>query len=127
MEQIVEEAKKGHGVKTLLGRRRFLPDINSKNYAARQGAERMARNTPIQGTAADIIKKAMIRVHRRLADEALASRMVLTVHDELVLEVPLGEEERAKTLVVEEMMAAESLKVPLVVDVGWGPSWDLAH
>lgn len=133
MDDIIQEAKKGHGVYTLLGRRRFLPDINSKNFSARAGAERMARNTPIQGTAADIMKLAMIRLSRRLLKEALSSRMVLTVHDELVLEVPSGEEELTERVVVEEMMGAADLlgttelKVPLAVDTGWGPNWAEAH
>lgn len=133
MDSIIEEARRENGVKTLLGRRRFLPDINSKNPAARLAAERMARNAPIQGTAADIMKIAMVRLDERLRREGLASRMVLTVHDELVLEVPEAEQERARAAVVEVMSGAgdllglNPLKVPLVVDVGWGTTWAEAH
>ena len=127
MDAVIEDAKKGQGVKTLMGRRRYLPDINSRNYTARSAAERMARNTPIQGTAADIIKKAMISVHRRLRTEGLKSRMVMTVHDELVFEVPEGEEAAMTALVEEEMMAAAKLDVPLKVDQGWGLNWADAH
>jgi DNA polymerase-1 len=127
MDHVVEEARGGEGVRTLAGRRRFIPDISSNNHTARLAAERMARNTPIQGTAADIMKKAMVTLHKRLKDEHLGSRMVLTVHDELVLEVPEAESERAAAIVEQEMMGAEALDVPLVVDLGWGSNWADAH
>ena len=134
MDKTVAQAKEGQGVHTLMGRRRFLPELKSKNYAARSGAERMARNTPIQGTAADIMKVAMVRLSRRLAEEShLGARMILTVHDEVVLEVPLDQEAAVEAMVVEAMMGASDLmgeaelSVPLVVDPGWGLDWAEAH
>jgi DNA polymerase-1 len=127
MEETIERAGKDGFVTTLLGRKRELRDIKSANHNARQQAERMARNTPIQGTAADLIKVAMIRVDRRLRQEHLESRMILTVHDELVLEVPQSKIEATKTIVKEEMESALALDVPLVVDVGVGPNWAEAH
>jgi DNA polymerase-1 len=127
MDATIEGARDGASVHTLLGRRRFLPDLRSRNYSARTAAERMARNTPIQGTAADIMKLAMVRLSARLRREGLQARMLLTVHDEVVLEVPDSEAERVEKVVVEEMMGAAELHVPLVVDVGWGPTWAEAH
>jgi DNA polymerase I len=127
MEETIAKARVSLSVATLLGRRRELPDLASANHNVRQAAERMARNTPIQGTAADLLKLAMIRVDRRLASERLRARMILTVHDELVLEVPEGEVARAEMAVREEMESALELRVPLVVDTGVGPSWADAH
>ncbi|HUT77943.1 MAG TPA: DNA polymerase I [Polyangia bacterium] len=127
MDEVVENARRERGVGTLLGRRRLLRDIDSGNFQARQQAERMARNTPIQGSAADLLKIAMIRVDRRLADEKLAARMILTVHDELVFEVPECEVDRTILAVREEMAGAMELAVPLVVDIGVGTNWAAAH
>jgi DNA polymerase-1 len=127
MDDTVEKAKAGEGVRTLLGRRRFLPDLHSSNRALRLAAERMATNTPIQGTAADIIKLAMVAVDRRLTEEKLATAMVLTVHDELVFEVPEAESARVEALVRETMQGVMKLDVPLVVECGWGANWGEAH
>ena len=127
MEALVEEARSQGEVRTLLGRRRRLPDIHSKNRGLRQAAERIARNTPIQGSAADIMKLAMVRIHRELADRKLESRMLLTVHDELIFEVPPAEREEMADLVREQMARALPLSVPLVVDQGFGASWGEAH
>ncbi len=127
MEEVVEEARTRGGVRTLLGRWRAIPDIRSKNRGLRAAAERMARNTPIQGTAADLIKVAMVRIAARLQAEERASRMLLTVHDELVLEVAPGEADAARAIVTSEMEGAYLLDVPLVVDVGLGRSWNDAH
>ncbi|MGW0035927.1 DNA polymerase I [Gordonia sp. NPDC003376] len=124
LHNVVAEARRNEYTATLYGRRRYLPDLNSDNWQRRQAAERMALNAPIQGTAADIIKVAMINVHKRLAAEQLTSRMLLQVHDELVIEVAAGEREQVETLVREEMGSAIELSVPLEVSVGFGRSWD---
>jgi DNA polymerase-1 len=110
-------------VQTLLGRRRPVPEINAANFNVRGAAERMAINMPIQGTAADIMKLAMIRVHRRLEQEKLQTRMLLQVHDELVFEVPKEELEALKELVFDEMPAAMDLDVTLKVDAKWAYTW----
>ena len=112
---------------TLLGRRRYLPDLGSRNRVQRNAAERMAVNTVIQGTAADLIKKAMIAVDARLAESGLGARMILQVHDELVFEVPAGGLDALAELVREQMENVLSLRVPLLVDVGTGSSWREAH
>jgi DNA polymerase-1 len=127
LDGTVEKAKAGEGVRTLLGRRRFLPDLHSTNRALRLGAERMATNTPIQGTSADIIKLAMLAVEKRLTEEKFASRMILTVHDELVFEAPEGERNRVEPLVRETMQGVMTLDVPLLVECGWGHNWGEAH
>jgi DNA polymerase I len=127
MEETIAQARVELSVATMLGRRRLLPELASANHTVRQAAERMARNTPIQGTAADLLKLAMIRVDRRLAAERLRARMILTVHDELVFEVSEDEVERVEKAVREEMEGALELRVPLVVDTGTGPSWAEAH
>jgi DNA polymerase-1 len=114
-------------VTTLLGRRRYLPDINSRNQNVRGNAERQAINMPIQGTAADMIKLAMIRIHERLRSEEIAAFMLLQVHDELVFEVKKTAEKKAKKLVVKEMKAALPLDVPIEVEVGLGRNWFEAH
>lgn len=124
LHDVVVEARRNEYTATLFGRRRYLPDLNSDNWQRRQAAERMALNAPIQGTAADIIKVAMINVHKRLVAEKLASRMLLQVHDELVVEVAEGEREQAEKVVREEMGNAIDLSVPLEVSVGFGRSWD---
>jgi len=123
----VQEARETGYVTTLLGRRRPLPEVASSNRMVRANGERMAINTPLQGSAADIIKVAMLRVDDALRREGLASRLVLQVHDELVLEVPEAEVDAARGMVTREMNAAASLKVPLVVDTGVGVNWDEAH
>jgi DNA polymerase-1 len=127
MEQTIEDARRERSVTTLLGRKRPLRDIDSSHHVARQAAERMARNTPIQGSAADLLKLAMIRVDERLRRETSGTRMILTVHDELVLEAPCEEVETATAIVKQEMENAMSLRVPLVVDVGVGQCWSEAH
>jgi DNA polymerase I len=123
---VVEQARKDGYTETILGRRRYLPDLTTDNRQRREMAERMALNAPIQGSAADIIKVAMLKVHRALRDEGLRSRMLLQVHDELVLEVAEGERAAAEELVRREMGAAYALSVPLEVSVGYGRSWDQA-
>ncbi|GAB92113.1 DNA polymerase I [Gordonia rhizosphera NBRC 16068] len=124
LHHVVDEARRNEYTATLFGRRRYLPDLNSDNWQRRQSAERMALNAPIQGTAADIIKVAMINVQKRLVAEQLRSRMLLQVHDELVLEVATGEREATEAVVREEMGNAITLSVPLEVSVGFGRSWD---
>jgi DNA polymerase I len=127
MEQVIEEAGRTGYVTTLLGRRRPLPDLNSRNQNQRNGAERMARNTPIQGSAADIIKLAMLRCQARLERDFGDVRMLLTVHDELVFEVPAAQADTLAAAVTEEMEQAWPLDVPLKVDVGVGADWVEAH
>ncbi len=122
-EDTIERVRQDGYVTTLLGRRRYLPEIQSKNYNVRSFAERAAINSPIQGTAADLLKIAMIRVHRRIADEALAARMLLTVHDELVFEVEAGSSDALAELVREEMEGAIELDVPVAVEIGTGSTW----
>lgn len=123
MDEVVARARRDGFVRTLFGRIRTLPEINSRNHARRQFAERTALNTPIQGTAADIMKAVMVRVHRDLAARSLAARLLLQVHDELILEVPEGEMGAARDLVVGAMEGAADLAVPLQVDVKEGPNW----
>ncbi len=124
---IIATAKEQGYVETLMKRRRYIPEINNRNGAIRQNAERVAINTTIQGSAADLIKMAMINIHRRLEAEKLETRMLLQVHDELVFEVPNSEIETVTTLVREEMEGAMKLSVPLKVDVGTGANWLEAH
>ena len=123
LEQVKVKARAEQYVETLLGRRRYLPDINSPNFNVRGGAERMAINMPIQGTAADIMKLAMIRVQKRLDDEGMKTKMLLQVHDELVFETPKEEMDALKDLVFDEMPAAMDLDVTLKVDTKWGLTW----
>jgi DNA polymerase-1 len=120
---VVDAARTTGYTETILGRRRYLPDLTSDNRQRREMAERMALNAPIQGSAADVIKVAMLGVERALAEEGLRSRMLLQVHDELVLEVAPGEREVLETLVRREMGGAAELSVPLDVSVGVGTSW----
>jgi DNA polymerase-1 len=127
LDATVAAAKESGEVRTLWGRRRELPDVRSRNPGLRQAAERMAVNTPIQGTAADIVKVAMLRLDRALASARLASRVLLQVHDELVLEVPEGEAGAAEALVREAMEGAAELRVPLEVEVGKASTWADAH
>ena len=123
MERIVREAKDQGYVETLYHRRRYLPDINSRNYNIRSFAERTAINTPIQGSAADILKIAMIELDKRLKEAGLQATMLLQVHDELVFEVPEKELESLDKLVKEVMEQAVSLHVPLITDSSWGKTW----
>jgi DNA polymerase-1 len=124
--EVVEQARKVGYTETLFGRRRYLPDLDSSNRQRRESAERMALNAPIQGTAADIIKVAMINVHRAMREAGLRSRMLLQIHDELLFEVADGERETLEALAREQMSAAIALSVPLEVSVGVGHSWDSA-
>jgi DNA polymerase-1 len=126
LHDVVERARAAGYTETILGRRRYLPDLASDNAQRRAMAERMALNAPIQGSAADIIKIAMLHVDRALHDEGLRSRLLLQVHDELVLEVAPGEREAVEALVCREMGAAYELSVPLEVSVGAGRTWDEA-
>jgi DNA polymerase-1 len=123
MENIKRQAKEEGYVTTIWGRRRYIPEMNSKNGILVQAGERMALNTPIQGSAADIIKIAMIRVFNRLREEKLEAQLILQVHDELMIDTPEPEEELVKTILKEEMEHAAKLDVPLTVDVNSGKSW----
>jgi DNA polymerase-1 len=123
MDDTVEAAKKEGKVETLYGRVRWLPDINSRNFNLRENARRMAINARIQGTAADLMKLAMIAVDDRLRREFPDTKLLLTVHDELVLEAPEGDVDPVSDLLVEEMRNVAELSVPLLVDVGWGRTW----
>ena len=127
MNEQIDFARENGFVETVLGRRRYLKDINAQNTVVRGAAERNAVNAPIQGSAADIIKLAMINIHHRLKNESWKSKMLLQVHDELVFDVPNAEVEDLTTMVKEEMENAYSLDVPLVVDVGIGKNWLEAH
>jgi DNA polymerase-1 len=126
LDTVVDEARQTGYTVTTLGRRRYLPDLTSDNRQRREMAERMALNAPIQGSAADVIKVAMLRVEQAIAAEGLRSRMLLQVHDELVLEVAPGEREALEVLVRREMAGAAQLSVPLEVSVGSGRTWDEA-
>jgi DNA polymerase-1 len=128
LRSVVDEARKTGYTETILGRRRYLPDLTSDNRQRREMAERMALNAPIQGSAADIVKVAMLSLDRELAANGLNSRMLLQVHDELVLEVAAGEREQLEALVRTAMSGAAELTVPLDVSVGVGRSWhEAAH
>ena len=127
MKSIVEKAKADGYVDTLFARRRYLPELKSANFNMRSFGERVALNMPIQGTAADIIKIAMVNVHRRLAEEGLEAKLILQVHDELIVECPDSEAERVKEILTYEMENAAALSVPLTVDAHIGHSWAEAH
>ena len=128
LREVVDEARSTGYTQTMLGRRRYLPDLNSDNRQRREMAERMALNAPIQGSAADVVKVAMLRVHRTLLENGLRSRLLLQVHDELVLEVAPGEHEQVEALVRDGMGSAVPLSVPLDVSVGSGATWqDAGH
>ncbi|MEU9864113.1 DNA polymerase I [Streptomyces sp. NPDC047971] len=126
LRRVVDEARATGYTETMLGRRRYLPDLNSDNRQRREAAERMALNAPIQGTAADIVKVAMLNVDRALTEAGLTSRMLLQVHDEIVLELAPGEREQVEALLRREMSTAVTLRAPLDVSVGVGPDWDSA-
>ena len=127
MDKSVEKARTNEFAETLFHRRRYLPDINSRNGTVRGFAERNAVNAPIQGTAADIIKVAMVRIYNRFKEENLKSKMILQVHDELNFSVYPEETEKVEKIVLEEMQNAFPLHVPLIADAGWGDNWLEAH
>jgi DNA polymerase-1 len=127
MERTRQLAREQGYVETVFGRRLWLPEIRSSNPARRAGAERAAINAPMQGTAADLIKLSMIAVQGRIDEAALGAKLVMQVHDELVLEVPEHELERVRAELQRLMAGVAELKVPLVVDVGAGPNWEQAH
>ncbi len=127
MTEIVETGRRQGYVETLLGRRRYLPELNSKNFVARSAGERMAMNTPIQGTAADIIKIAMVRVCRALKEGGYQAKLILQVHDELIIEAPKEEQEAVTKLLIDCMQGAYPLNVPLVASAGTGKTWFDAH
>ena len=123
MEDIVQQAKREGYVETIMHRRRYLPDINSRNFNQRSFAERTAMNTPIQGSAADIIKKAMIDCIEKLQQSTIDAKMLLQVHDELIFEVAESEVAELEALVKEAMENTVELSVPLVVEASYGPTW----
>ncbi len=127
IDDTIAGARQTGQVRTLLGRLRRLPDINSRNFQVRAEAERQAVNAPVQGSAADLIKKAMIDLHREMPARGLKTRLILQIHDELLFEVPEDEAERVRELVKEKMEGAIALKVPLVVDARLGKNWAEAH
>ena len=126
LESVVAQARRDGWTQTMFGRRRYLPDLTSDNRQRREMAERAALNAPIQGSAADIVKKAMIDVADALAESALASRVLLQIHDELLLEIAPGEAEAVEELVRARMSGAAQLSVPLDVSVGRGATWRAA-
>ena len=127
MEKTIEEAKANGYVSTMFGRRRNMPELKNSNFNIRNFGERVARNMPVQGSAADIIKIAMIRVRDRFAESGMKARLVLQIHDELIVECPESEKDKAAEILKTEMEKAASLSVPLLVDVGFGYSWAEAH
>ena len=127
MDAIRNQARESGFVETVFGRRLYLPDIDSRNYQRRQYAERSAINAPMQGTAADIIKKAMIDLQQRLVAESINAKIIMQVHDELVLEVEDSSVGAVSELVTEAMGKAADLDVALKVDLGVGENWDQAH
>ena len=127
MDNTIAEARECGYTLTMFNRRRYLPDLKSDNRQIRESAERVAINSPIQGSAADLIKVAMIRLSRNLKKMKLNSKMILQVHDELVFECPVREKKEIESLVRKEMEGACTLSVPLVVDIGWGKNWNEAH
>ena len=128
LNSLVERARKQGYTETMLGRRRYLPELTSTNRQLREAAERMALNAPIQGSAADIIKLAMVDVARDLREAGMQSRVLLQVHDELVVEIAEDERERVELLLRRDMGQAATLAVPLSVGIGYGVNWrDAAH
>ncbi len=127
MEETVAQAKEVGYTMTIMNRKRYLPDLKSQNRQVRESAERVAINSPVQGSAADLIKLAMIRLAEKIRQKKLKSRMILQVHDELVFECSEEEKEEMQALVKTEMEEVMPLKVPLVVDMGWGENWNTAH
>ena len=127
MEQAKQKAREKGYAETMFGRRRYLPDITSRNATVRGFAERNAINAPIQGSEADIIKIAMIRIWRRFKAEGIRSKMILQVHDELNFSVYPDEAAKVEQVVIDEMQKACQLNVPLIADAGWGDNWLEAH
>ena len=127
MEESIRSARDKGYIETIFKRKRYLPDINSRNAVVRGYAERNAINAPIQGSAADIIKVAMVRIYKRFMDEGIKSKMILQVHDELNFSVLREEKEKVQQIVISEMEAAYKMKVPLLADCGWGQNWLEAH
>ena len=127
MESSIARAREQGYSETMLGRRRYLPDINAQNRNVREAAERTAINTPVQGTAADIIKIAMIDIQKNISAKFPKAKMLLQVHDELVFEAPQTEVEPLSAMVKEEMQRALPLRVPVLVEIGSGSSWLGAH
>ena len=127
VEKTIKFAEEHGYVETIMGRRRYIPEIKSESHQMREAAKRAAINTPLQGSAADIIKKAMINIHKRLREEKFSAKMLLQVHDELVFEVPREEVEKLRNMVKEEMEGVVELRVPLVVDIVVGDNWAEAH
>ena len=127
MENVISQARESGYVETIMKRRRYLPDINSGNAVVRGYAERNAVNAPIQGSAADIIKMAMIAVHKAMHKEKVQSKMILQVHDELVFDVHVSEEVRMQNLVKKAMEEAIQLAVPMEVELKLAPNWLEAH
>ena len=123
MDDIVEQTKETGYTETIFGRRRPIPDLTSPNFRVRQAAERQAMNAPIQGLAADIFKIALVEIDRSLTNMSAQSRLVLQVHDEVILEVHPDESNAIKTMTIENMKSAAELRVPLEVNVAAGPSW----
>lgn len=127
MESTKEGASQNGYVETLFGRRLYLRDINASNAMRRQASERVAINAPVQGTAADIMKIAMINVHKAIKKEKIEAKLILQVHDELILDTPEGEIDAVVNLITDSMMGAAKLDVPLEIDIGIGDNWDQAH
>ena len=127
MKNVVEQAKKDGYVATLYGRRRYIPELNSSNFNMRSFGERVALNMPIQGTAADIIKLAMVAVYRRMKAEQLEARLILQVHDELIVECPEDETERVRFILTDAMENVAKLSVPIIAEAHAGHSWSEAH
>ena len=127
MDATIEFARERGYVETLTGRRRYLRDINSANAVVRGFAERNAINAPIQGSAADMIKVAMINIHRELEKQQFRTKMILQVHDELVFDTPLEEVEAVRPIIIDLMQTAIPMKVPIVVETGTGRNWLEAH
>ena len=127
MNDIVESAKEKGYVETLLGRRRYLRDINASNWTVRGFAERNAINAPIQGSAADMIKIAMINIHQDMKQQKLQSKMTMQVHDELVFDVVKSEKEQVKEIITNRMKTAIKTEVPIEIEIGEGKNWLEAH
>ena len=123
MDKTKEKAKETGYVETLFNRRRYIPELKSNNYMVRQFGERAAMNTPIQGTAADIMKIAMINVYNKLIEKGLKSKIVLQVHDEMMIEAPIEEAEEVKKIVKQSMEEAVTLKIPLIAEVSEAENW----
>lgn len=127
MDKSIDLARGQGYIETIFGRKRYLPDINSRNSVVRGYAERNAINAPIQGSAADIIKVAMVRIYQRFQSESIKSKMILQVHDELNFSVLPEEKDKVQKIVIEEMENAYRMQVPLHADCGWGSNWLEAH